>query len=126
MAKHGTFTWNELMTPDVAAAKAFYGAALGWTFTDEDMGEGGLYTLAYVPGEEISIAGIYEWPEENPGSRAWFAYIAVDDIEAAVAKVVPAGGQVARGPWHIPGVGKIALIVDKAGSSVGYLEAEPM
>jgi len=126
MAQHGTFTWNELMTPDVAAAKAFYGAALGWTFTEEDMGENGLYTLAYAPGEHAPSAGIFEWPEGNPGSRAWFAYIAVDDIDAAVARVEPAGGQIARGPWHIPGVGKIALVVDAAGSSIGYLEAEEM
>lgn len=126
MAKHGTFTWNELMTPDVAAAKAFYGAALGWTFSEQDMGENGMYTLAFVPGEFAPAAGIFEWPAENPGSRDWFAYIAVDDIDAAVAKVEPAGGKIARGPWHIPTVGKIALIIDAAGSMVGYLEAEPM
>ena len=27
---HGTFIWHELMTPDPAAAKAFYGPLLGW------------------------------------------------------------------------------------------------
>jgi uncharacterized protein len=37
MAAHGTFNWNELMTRDVAKAKAFYGATLGWTFSDMPM-----------------------------------------------------------------------------------------
>ena len=26
--KHGVFSWNELMTPDVEAARSFYGALL--------------------------------------------------------------------------------------------------
>lgn len=125
MTKHGSFCWNELMTPDVAAAKAFYGAALGWTFTEEDMGDNGLYTLAHAKGQETPVAGIYEWPENQPGSRDWFPYVAVDDIDAAVSKVVPAGGRVMRGPWAIPGVGKIAIVLDAAGSAIGYLEAEP-
>jgi len=123
---HGSFCWNELMTPDVAAAKAFYGAALGWTFTEEDMGENGLYVLAYAKGQEKPVAGIYEWPESQPGSRDWFPYVAVDDIDAAVSKVVPAGGRVMRGPWAIQGVGKIAIVLDAAGSAIGYLEADPM
>lgn len=126
MTKHGSFCWNELMTPDVAAAKAFYGAALGWTFTEEDMGENGLYILAHAAGQERPVAGIYEWPESQPGSRDWFPYVAVDDIDAAVAKVVPAGGRVMRGPWAIQGVGRIAIVLDAAGSAIGYLEAEPM
>nr|WP_051227953.1 VOC family protein [Pleomorphomonas oryzae] len=113
------------MTPDVAAAKAFYGAALGWTFTEEDMGDNGLYTLAHTAGEEKPVAGIYEWPESQPGSRDWFPYVAVDDIDAAVGKVAPAGGKVLRGPWAIQGVGKIAIVLDAAGSAIGYLEPEP-
>ena len=28
--KHGALSWNEWMTTDVAAARPFYGALLGW------------------------------------------------------------------------------------------------
>ena len=28
---HGEFCWNELMTGDVAKAKAFYAKTIGWT-----------------------------------------------------------------------------------------------
>ncbi len=38
MTQHGAFSWNELMTTDVAAAKKFYGELLGWTLQDIDMG----------------------------------------------------------------------------------------
>ena len=64
---HGTFIWHELMTPDPAAAKAFYGALLGWEPTDMQM-EGFTYTSFAVPGfpfgtgfgclEELGTAGM--------------------------------------------------------------------
>jgi predicted enzyme related to lactoylglutathione lyase len=46
--------------------------------------------------------------------------------DVAATKVEPAGGGVLRGPWPVPGVGKIAIVLDAAGSSIGYMEAEPM
>ena len=30
MTSHGTLHWNELMTGNVDAAKAFYGDTIGW------------------------------------------------------------------------------------------------
>ena len=45
MAAHGTFSWRELMTNDVAKAKAFYGATLGWTFDDMPMQTGTRYMI---------------------------------------------------------------------------------
>lgn len=125
MSKQGTFAWNELMTPNVEAAKAFYAAVLGWTYTDMPMPDG-VYTLAHAAGVEQPVAGLFPWPAENPGSRDWFAYIAVDDINEAVAKTAAAGGQVVRGPWPIPGVGQIAIIMDAAQSAIGYMQPEPM
>ena len=46
MAENGTFYWNELMTNDLDRAKAFYGAALGWTFEAMPMPEGSTYWVA--------------------------------------------------------------------------------
>jgi uncharacterized protein len=35
--RHGAFSWCELMTTDVAAAKRFYTQLLGWTTEDVAM-----------------------------------------------------------------------------------------
>ena len=43
---HNTFVWNELMTRDSAAATAFYGALLGWTYD----------TLATESGADFWVA----------------------------------------------------------------------
>ena len=41
---HGRFTWYELVTSDVEAAKAFYAEVVGWDTTDASI-SGLAYTL---------------------------------------------------------------------------------
>jgi len=52
LMKHGAFSWSELMTTDVEAAKRFYGALFGWE-TEEFLGAGMPYTLIKVNGEPV-------------------------------------------------------------------------
>jgi predicted enzyme related to lactoylglutathione lyase len=126
MMPHGTFFWNELMTDDVEAAKAFYAKVAGWTY-DEMAVEGfGTYTVAKVPGAPMGVAGIMHWPADQPGARDWFAYIKVDNIDKLVADVEAAGGTLIRPVFPIEGVGKIALVMDAAKSVIGFCEPVPM
>ncbi|NLH83182.1 MAG: VOC family protein [Phyllobacteriaceae bacterium] len=122
MSRAGTFTWNELMTSDVAAAKAFYGAVLGWTFVEQPMPDG-TYTLAFAPGVETPVGGLFPWPKGNPGADTWGAYVAVDDCDAAVARVSAAGGTVCRAPWDIAGVGRVTIVADATGAVLGFVES---
>jgi hypothetical protein len=122
---HGTFGWNELMSSDVEASKAFYTKVAGWTYQDMPF-EGGSYTLAFIEGNPVPVAGIMPWPESQPGANDWFAYINVDDIDAAVAAVTEAGGSVMREPFEIEGTGWIAVVVDSAKTAIGLLEPKPM
>lgn len=52
---HGRFIWYELMTPDVAAAKRFYGEVVGWTAQDMPMPDM-TYTLFNVSGQGVAGA----------------------------------------------------------------------
>lgn len=126
MSDHGTFCWNELMTPDVETAKTFYAATLGWSYQPHAMADGSTYWLAFVADRQQPVAGLMHWPQDQMGSRAWFAYAAVDDIDAAVGKVRAAGGTLIKEPWLIEGVGRIAVVADPAGAVLGYLEPLPM
>jgi predicted enzyme related to lactoylglutathione lyase len=121
MAAHGTFNWRELLTNDVAKAKAFYGATLGWTFSDMPMQGGATYTLAHsgpaMVGGVIDMAGI-----TPPGAPPhWFDYIEVDDIDHRVGLVAENGGKVLRPAFNIPNVGRIAIIADSTGAPVGLM-----
>ncbi len=86
MAQHGHFYWNELMTRDPEAAKAFYGAQIGWRFEAMSMPQGGSYWIC-KDGDQ-PVAGILDM--NQPGFEGipnhWFAYLAVDDVDARVAE----------------------------------------
>ncbi len=118
---NGIFGWNELMTTDVEAAKSFYGATVGWTFDEVKMGFS-TYWLCKTNGRPaagiMDMAGV-----AAPGvAPHWFSYILVDDIEARVAHVESSGGVIQRKPFFIPGIGRIAIISDSTGASVGLMQ----
>ncbi|MDP9397183.1 MAG: hypothetical protein M3P96_04880 [Actinomycetota bacterium] len=57
----GVPCWVDLIAPDVAAAKAFYGAVLGWSYADTEADYGG-YAIAEAGGAAAAASG--------PSSRA--------------------------------------------------------
>lgn len=126
MPAHGTFCWNELMTPNVEAAKRFYEETIGWTFSEMPMPGGGAYHLASADGKYA--AGMM-----NPADMGqtdippnWFAYIEVDDIDARCKKARDAGATIVREPWDIAGVGRIAILKQPDGATIGWMTPAPM
>ena len=53
-------------------------------------------------------------------------YFAVEDADAAAAKVAELGGKVHRAPADIPGTGRFAVVGDPQGAGFGILQPEPM
>jgi uncharacterized protein len=123
MAQHGSITWTELNTRDVARAKAFYSETLGLSFTEMPVGDG-MYTLIQSPDGPV-MAGIWDisGPDYDGMPEHWFTYIAVDDVDARVAKVGPAGGSLVRPPFDVPGVGRIAIVREPGGAVVGWMKS---
>ncbi len=113
MNETGMFFWNELMTPDVEAARAFYGKVFGWTAHTEEMPGGGAYT-SFMQGD-AHVGGALAPPE--PGIPAhWMPYVRVEDADAAEAAAVAAGGQVCRAAFDVPTIGRISVLQDPAGA----------
>ena len=120
--EHGHFHWNELMTRDREAAKAFYAETLGWSYDAFPMADGGDYAVCMMNGQPVGgMLEIKPNPEMDHVPDCWFAYIAVDDIDARLEKVPAAGGAIERPAFDVPGVGRIAIVRDKAGSSIGWI-----
>jgi predicted enzyme related to lactoylglutathione lyase len=120
MTRHGMFHWNELNTTEPKRACEFYAATLGWTFDAMPM-PGFEYYVA-KSGDEM-VCGIFEMkgPDFVGIPNHWFAYIAVDDVDARVAKAVAAGGTVRRPAWDVPGVGRIAIVADPTAAVIGWM-----
>ena len=91
----GTPSWVDLQATDQSAAKQFYTSLLGWSYDDDPMPDGGgVYAMARLKGE--TVAAIAPMPLGAPDGMPpmWNTYIAVDDVDATIDKVAPAGGQV--------------------------------
>jgi uncharacterized protein len=119
---HGTFFWNELMTRNVEGAKKFYADTLGWSFDAMPMpGGGGTYWVA-KSGEEPA-AGIFDISAAEYGEipESWMSYIAVDDVDERVKKAAKAGAKVMKPPFDVPGVGRIAILMEPGGAGVGWM-----
>jgi hypothetical protein len=113
----GNFCWYEHMTIDMKAAQTFYGAVVGWTMRDAGM-PGMAYTLLAADG--VDVGGMMALPQNlrDGGARpAWMAHIAVDDVDAAAARVATAGGSIHRPPADIPNVGRFAVVADPQGAT---------
>lgn len=119
--QHGVFHWNELVTRDVEGAKAFYASVCGWTYEAMQFGEM-TYTIAMSNG--APAGGMFEMkgPEFEGKPECWMSYIAVDDCDAAAAAGKAGGGQVAQEPFDVPGVGRIAIMVDSTGAVIGVIK----
>jgi uncharacterized protein len=108
------FCWYELMTPDVDAAKSFYGRVIGWMA--DAMGGDNSYTILSTEGR--GVAGILEKSAglDGQAQSAWLGYIEVEDCEEAARRIEAAGGTIHRQPADIPGVGRFAVVADPQGA----------
>jgi predicted enzyme related to lactoylglutathione lyase len=118
----GSFSWAELMTSDINAAKKFYPAVLGVKTRDVSMGEGPAYTLLEVEGRPVAGA----MPEEPSGSASsyWSVYFAVDDCDAVYAKALDQGARSTVEPQDSP-AGRFAILTDPQGGSFAIIRTEP-
>jgi predicted enzyme related to lactoylglutathione lyase len=120
----GTPNWVDLQTSDQAAAKAFYSGLFGWTYDDQPMPDGQLYSMAMLRGH--MVAAIAPQPPEMAAAGAppmWNTYLAVDSADEATAKVEAAGGKVGMAPFDVMDAGRMSFVMDPSGAPVALWQA---
>ena len=120
----GTPNWVDLQTSDQDAAKAFYAGLFGWSYDDQPMPQGPVYSMALLGGHPV--AAIAPQPPEMAAAGVppmWNTYIAVDSVDEAAGKVEAAGGKVAMAPFDIMDAGRMAFVMDPAGAPVALWQA---
>jgi uncharacterized protein len=118
-------SWNELYSPDLDGAKAFYAKHYGFEFKNAmPMGPMGDYCFIDHPsGKGEAIGAVMQKPEQVPVGM-WNFYIRVPDIDAATAKVKDLGGQVFQGPMEVPGGDWIINGMDPQGAAFSLVGAK--
>lgn len=117
----GAPCWIDLMTSDMNRSREFYTALFGWSYEVGDQEKYGGYTTAFKDGK--SVAGLMQSQGEGQGyPDMWSTYLRVDDIAASMAAATNAGAISYMDPMDVPEQGKMAMLGDPSGASIGLWE----
>lgn len=118
----GKVIWLDLITPDLAGAKRFYGELFGWTFQDVSKGRTP-YCVASLNGSPLG--GLVQRAVE-PGERkqpAWLTFLSVADVEQAERTALANGGKILSEPRSYPQRGRQAVFADPQGAVFAVLQS---
>jgi len=117
----GRIVWHSLLTTDVERATTFYTGLFGWGIE------------VFMPGEMdypmIASGGTQHggFGPLDPATGApphWTAFVAVDDLDAALRRVRDAGGRVLGEVMDVPTVGRMAPVADPEGAVINAFQPE--
>lgn len=115
---HGTFSWVELLTPDIGAALRFYAGVFGWE-ADEPPPRGAAARVLRLRG--AAVCGLVGSPCGGvpPG---WLGHVTVADADGVVARAGALGVTVVEEARDVPGAGRRAVLRDPQGAVVALWE----
>lgn len=110
--------WFEIPVTDMDRAKAFYGAVLNNTLTDEDNGPNPM-ALFRVKDPKDGVSGhVYPGRPAAKGTRPTIHLAVPAPLEEAMERVVAHGGEVVSPIITIP-AGRFVYCLDPDGNSIG-------
>lgn len=122
----------EIHADDLDRAAKFYRDVFGWEITKWEGGSMEYMMIMTAPqgSTEVGInGGLIKRPCPAPapaqGLNAYVCTIVVVDYEAALAKVLAAGGAVAMPKFAIPGMAWQGYFLDTEGNTVGLHQVDP-
>ncbi len=113
----GRFCWHELMTPDLDAARDFYGRVAGWTTSTWDEGDEP-YEM-WMNGD-VPVGGLMAVPNEDT-PPCWMAYVSTPDLDDTLTRAKSSGGSVLF-ETEVDQVGRFAVLGDPQGGAIAVLE----
>jgi len=126
--KPGEVCWLEIPTTNMPRSQAFYTAVFGWAFTDHVASgtPAGCYALFSKPGTPLCGGmplvkpGELLRPAADGAAQTNCIVMVVEEVEAALARIVEAGGEVVLGKKEIgAGMGFSARFRDTEGNVNG-------
>ena len=114
---HHRLNYIELPAPDLAAAKAFYGAVFGWAFTD--------WGDAYVEFTGAGVSGGFDAAGTPNAGGGTVVMVYSDDLPATEAAVRGAGGTITEPAFDFPG-GRRFHFADPAGNELAVWTSRPL
>ena len=107
---------------DVARARSFYEAVLGWTFTP--WGPPNFYQIRNAGKGLIGALQERLEPLSGTGMSGYEITVGVDDLAETRRLIAAHGGKVVMEPYRIDGVGELIMFLDSEGNRVGAMQYE--
>lgn len=125
LPKMGEFCWTELATPNVKAAKDFYGKVFGWKFSDHDMGD---MTYTMFKRNDKEFGGIWAIPKgkEKEIPPHWMTYILVENLDESLKKATQNGAKIMKPVTAAGDMGRFAIITDPTGAHIALWQTLQM
>ena len=116
----------DVYADDVTRAIAFYQNVFGWSI---EKVEGMDYWLITTGEGEPGIdGGLSKRERPTQGTVPQFGFtgtVNVEDVHAAFAAALAAGGSEVHQPSSVPGVGYLAYVRDTEGNHLGLMQRDP-
>lgn len=110
----GCTCWNDLVTPDPAAAEHFYSGLFGWRI--EELAGGSGYRL--ITNEESSNGGMMPAALVGVEGPAYsLAYFNAGEMGETSRRIESSGGRLVAGPQEVP-AGRLAVAGDPQGGGL--------
>jgi uncharacterized protein len=110
--KTGEICWINMLTPQPAAAREFFGELLGWTYTEIP----GMGHRAQVGGHDVAGIIDLEASSTPPGTPPHIGILVKVESADAICEQVPSLGGAARPAFDITDQGRIAACTDPNGA----------
>jgi uncharacterized protein len=112
--------WNELASPDLTRAKAFYAKHFNFQF-NEVMPMGPMGDYCFIDHDGVRLGAIMPKRPDTGPMGTWQFYFGVSSIAAAKQAIESNGGKVLHGPQEVPGPQWIIVATDPAGAAFGVV-----
>jgi predicted enzyme related to lactoylglutathione lyase len=117
----GRFVWYELMTTDMAAAKAFYASVVGWGSQDASTSD---LPYTFFTAGSASVGGLMDLPADARKMGAtprWMGYVGVSDVDVTSDRIKRLGGAVYVPPTN-SNIGRISVVADPQAATLALVK----
>jgi predicted enzyme related to lactoylglutathione lyase len=111
------------MTTDPAAAEKFYKNVVGWT--SAPFAESPQPYTVLKRSNDVQVAGLMKTPDGMNMPPFWSMYVAVPNLEDAVAHIKRLGGSELSEIIDIPSVGRMQMLKDPQGAAFYIIQPAP-
>jgi hypothetical protein len=112
--------WAILLSRDVHSTMQFYRDAVGWRFEPSPEPGDFSWIARSEAGELIAVFVDASGSDFPDAPELWLPHFTVDDVDLRLREAETRGATILRGPFQVPGFGRVAALRQPGGGIVAW------